>query len=209
MIDPFKFRSKILAALALHFLFGFSQHASAEDLWANDSAAPCGVLKQVGPVATIHNKSNFTFNVRFETAAIQIGPLRSVNAGAVKYLDFDGNNQGVWRDTGEGDDHSIKKYTIRLQANQGVPIAYCADTSNGASRIRGKLYFDPQVGEGEHNIPQSGIDFFSADNHVVIDRDFLFHPYFTPFVDYNVDNLGRISFGSFVLCLRDSYCRIE
>lgn len=199
--------SKILAALALPLVATVSLHASAGDIPVNDPTAPCGALKHVGENTAIYNKSNFTFNVIFETSPKVIGPFRRVNAGAVKYLSDVENSPGIWKDTGE----TTHSYVVPVGPNSVVPIAYCADTSNGEAFMKGKVSFESEPTEGVHNIPDSGVDFFTNSwSSIVINRTHLFTPYSTPYVDYNVEpSLGRKENGSMVICPKDMFCKIK
>ena len=202
------FRSKILLALSLPFFAGLACNASAVDIPDGDPNAPCGDLKQVGEKRVIYNNANFFFNVRFETKAAKLGAgLRSVNAGAVKYLDFDAQNQGIWRDTGSGEDGVTKTYTIPVPNNDMVQIAYCADTSKGRPSITGSVYFEAAESDGVHHVPQGAVAFTSSPRA----------PYWvgfnvpsiTPFITYNKQPSGNVENGSFTICPKDLYCRIE
>ena len=208
IFSALKSPSKILAALALPLLAGFALHASAGDIPASDPTAPCGVLKQIGKNAAIYNKSNFTFKVRFEAEAVKSFIFPTVNAAAIKYLDYDENNQGIWKDTGEGDYRSVKKYTVPVSPDSVTQIAYCVDTRN-QELIKGKFYFESDPSEGEHNMPNSGVDFYTSGKVVVLYSSHLFTPYLTPFVRYNVEaGLGSRENGSMVICPKDRFCKM-
>ena len=153
--------SKMFVALALLLIASFSFHASAADIPEHSAEAPCGSLVQVGSKKFIFNNTSVFFNVIFETKAHQLGLVRRVNAGAVKYLDYDGNNQGVWRDTGRGDYRSVKRYTIPVGDNDVVPIAYCADSSNETPFMLGSVYLETSGNESGLYAALGGAEFKS------------------------------------------------
>lgn len=210
----FKTPSKILMALAVLFFAGVSFQASAGDIAQEDPAAPCGVLEQVGTDKFIYNNSNFLFKVRFETQSFH--PMgkrkRSVNAGAVKYLELKDDGHGVWRDTGVGNYHSTKSYSIPVAPNKMVRIAYCGDTSGYTAYIKGSVYFDKAESDGEHNGPQGDVGF--SGEHLLGSRDvntisFDGDGSTTPFVYYNAQPSGNDAPGSLTICPKDINCTLE
>lgn len=202
--------SRILVALALPFFAGVSLQASAGDIPQDDHNAPCGVLKQLGEQKYIYNNSNFLFNAVFKTNSIKVNKVsRTVNAGAVKYLDFDENGQGIWRDNGVGDYHKTKSYTVPVANNSKVRIAYCADSSMLEPQIEGVVSFEKAESDGEHNGPQGNVYFRGVSrplsgNHVAFDSTG-----FVPFVDYNKNPTGSAEDGSLTICPRDLFCTLE
>lgn len=202
--------SKILATLTLPLFAGISSNACAGDIPATDPTAPCGILSQMGEIRKIYNNSNFFFSVRFETKVFIIGPFQSVNAGAVKYLDEGEGSYGIWHDTGVGDYRSIKKYTIPIKPNHEVKIAYCADSSNGFSIVKGTVYFEADPSDGDHHAPQGGVGFNIKTGRSRDITRVVFNTHQpTPFVSYSRSSSGKVEDGSLTICPKDSYCKLE
>ena len=201
--------------LALSLSAGFLKSASANDIPASDAAAPCGELHLVGKKSYIHNESNFSFNVQFRTEATTYGLFkRSLNAGAVKYLETDANGNGVWRDTGTGHYRSAKTYTVPVRSKSVVTIAYCASRVPNISYILGDVSFTADSDEPQHPIPDGYVSFsgwsdwkdvrnWSPNQEVWFDS-----PVVTPYVSYNRAPDTSRQNGSLTICPNDPACRL-
>lgn len=154
------FPSKILMTLALSSLAALSPPASAaDDIPETDLTAPCGVLQLIGKESHIYNRSQFSLLIKFITKPMGTGILgyNHVDAGAVKYLVTDTSGRRVWRDDGVGDARVGKVYTVPVNPDETVTIAYCAASNRGTAVIEGVVSFKAtlngdQVPVLEHNI---------------------------------------------------------
>lgn len=187
-------QSKKLAAPLLLLMAVVTGAASADEYMVDtDPTAPCGVLHQIGRESVIYNLSNYSYGVKFTTKATSLGRLKAthVNAGVVKYLALDADGNGVWVDTGLGDYHSSKTYTIPARAKQSVTISYCADqTILNTPLIEGVVSFDPDPAEGPHPGPVGDVVFRGEDDCIRGKDNCLSEVQFynhgeTPYVNYN------------------------
>lgn len=213
-------KSKNTLMLALTLSAGFLSSARADDIPASDPTAPCGELHLIGQQSYIYNRSVFTFNVQFQTSAgIYEGFWlnRSINAGAVKYLDNDAHGDGVWRDTGRGDYRSVKTYTIPAKPNSVVTIAYCGSRVPNVSNIIGKVLFTANPDEPVHPIPDGYVNFqgwadwtdsWRRGDAAINQQVFFDKPVTTPYVSYDKKSDASWEYGSLTICPKDPECKI-
>ena len=189
--------TKILAIVALPLLATLSSQASAGNI--PEAEGPCGTLTKLGAkeiYSYIYNNSLYKWDVVYTTASYL--DLIAINAGAVKYLD-----NGWWQDTGNGDYHTAKTYTVPVPAGQTVKIAYCSDTSGTDAYVRGRVTFKLADAYKNHGSPDGNVRFEGINTTPTF-----YNHGTTPHVGYN-KNLNNVwELGSIAICPHDPYCKI-
>jgi len=188
---------KILALFLVSLLPMLAPDAMADNI--PEAKGPCGSLTPMGQHTGIYNNSRYRWDVIFRTKDYAPrGGARSVNAGAVKYL-----SNGMWIDSGIGDYRHLKTYTIPVEPDQNLRIAYCADTSNGDAIIFGEVLFLLKEDSDVHGSPASHVEFSGLN----LTPNFKNHGN-TAYVDYNKNRDGVIEAGSLTICPYDVDCKI-
>jgi len=188
---------KIMAIVVLSLLTALSSQARAGNIPEADG--PCGSLTKLGAKETysyIYNNSLYKWDVVFTSYSYL--DLIAINAGAVKYLD-----NGWWQDTGNGDYHTSKIYTVPVPSGQTVKIAYCSDGSGGDFYVRGRVNFNLVDAYKDHGSPDGNVRFEGINTIPTF-----YNRGTTPHVAYNKDPDRAWETGSITICPNDPYCKI-
>lgn len=185
--------TNIMAMIAMPLL---ASQACAGNIPEADG--PCGTLTKLGAkevFSYLYNNSVYKWNVQFVTTRYR--DIIRINAGAVKYLD-----NGWWQDTGNGNYHTSKTYTVPVPAGQTVKVAYCADSSDTDSYLRGIVTFTLDDSYTDHGYPDGNVPFEGINRIPTFKNRGT-----TAHVAYNKKPGNNWEDGSITICPNDPYCK--